>query len=84
MVNAPNSLILALQRFVGRLRSSQLLLLVGSLFVVDLFIPDPIPFVDEIILGIMTVLIARWQSRRSEDEDAFDDKPPPKNVTPTN
>ncbi len=78
---------MALQRFVGRLKSSQLLLLVGSLFVLDLFIPDPFPFVDEIILGIMTVLVARWQSRRSEDDESYgdkpySDKPPTKNVTP--
>lgn len=94
MANTPSSIVLVLQRFVGRLKSSQLLLLVGSLFVLDLMIPDPFPFIDEIILGVLTVLIARWQSRRSEaDEDfgdrsydstSYDDKPPTKNVTPDN
>ncbi len=69
-----------LQRFVGQFKSSTLLALAGSLFVLDLVIPDPLPFIDEIVLGIITLLIARWQSRRKEPPAA--PKPPPKNVTP--
>jgi len=46
-------------RFVTKLRSSQLLLLVTALFVADLLIPDVLPFVDEILLGLATLLLAR-------------------------
>ncbi len=59
---------------------STLLALVASLFVLDLAIPDPFPFVDEIVLGVVTILIARWQSRRKESPPT--PKPPPKDVTP--
>ena len=80
MSDAPMSLIERLQRFAGQLKSSTLLTLVTSLFVLDLFIPDALPFVDEIVLGIITILVARWQGRRQEPPEA--PKPPPKNVTP--
>ncbi len=66
--------------FLERLRSSQLLMLLTGLFLLDLFIPDPIPFIDEIILGLLTLLVARWKSR--PQPEAPSPKPPPKNVTP--
>ncbi len=80
MTDQPLSLNQRLQRFVGQLKSSTLLLLVTSLFVLDLVVPDPLPFIDEIVLGIATILIARWQSRRKEPPPP--PKPPPKDVTP--
>jgi hypothetical protein len=46
------------------MRSWQLFLLAGALFVADLLIPDPIPFLDEIMLGLTTLLLARWRRRR--------------------
>ncbi|MEM7351949.1 MAG: DUF6116 family protein [Acidobacteriota bacterium] len=69
-----------LRRLGQRLKSSQLLMLVSSLFVLDLLIPDPIPFVDEIILGILAILVGRWQERRATPPESS--KPPPKNITP--
>ena len=80
MADQTQSVTERLRRLVKRLKSSTLLMLVGSLFVLDVFIPDPFPFVDEIILGILTILIARWQLRRTEPP--MEPKPPPKNVTP--
>ncbi len=71
-----------LERLARRLKSSQLSWLVGGLFLLDLFIPDPIPFVDEVILGLLTLWIARWKSERTEPEPPDAAKPPPKNVTP--
>ena len=49
--------------FAAKLRSSHLLLLVTALFVADLLIPDVLPFVDEILLGMATVLLARRKTR---------------------
>ena len=43
----------------SRLRPWQLMLLTGALFAVDLVVPDPIPFIDEAILGVVTFLLAR-------------------------
>jgi hypothetical protein len=68
-----------IQRFIGRLRFPQLFLLTAGLFVLDFCIPDPIPFFDEILLALVTAMLA--VIRRPE--------PPPaggprveKNVTP--
>lgn len=80
MNDLPLSLSERLQRFVGQMKSSTLLMVVASLFLLDLVVPDPLPFVDEIVLGIVTILVARWQSRRKEPPPA--PKPPPKDVTP--
>ena len=67
--------------FMATLKTSYLLMLVTALFVADVFIFDTIPFIDEITLFALTVLIARWKSRaRQEIADA--PKPPPKDVTP--
>ncbi len=82
MPNLPQSLTAMFEELAARLKSSQLVWLVGGLFVLDLFIPDPIPFVDEIILGTLTLLIARWKRERPAPEPPDAAKPPPKNVTP--
>jgi hypothetical protein len=56
----------ALLRWVGRLRFPYLLALVGSLFLIDLVIPDAIPLLDEILLGSLTLLLSTWKRRRGE------------------
>ena len=71
-----------LSRFFGGFSSRALLILVGGVFLLDLVIPDVLPWIDEIVLGILTLLIARWQARRQTRPDPDMPKPPPKNVTP--
>lgn len=39
-------------------------MITGGLFVLDLIIPDFIPFIDEILLGLATLILARWKDRR--------------------
>ncbi len=73
----------ASQTLLQRLRFPQLFILFGALFVADLFIPDFVPFIDEIMLGVLTVMTAMWKKERSDTGDgASDDKPAEKNVTP--
>lgn len=68
--------------FFKALSSEHLLMMVTLLFLVDLAVPDPLPFVDEILLGSLALLIARWQNRnKARPEPAH--KPPTKNVTET-
>ncbi len=56
--------------FARRLRFPQLFLLVAALFVADLIVPDAIPFIDEILLGLATLLFGSWkQSRGTVYED---------------
>lgn len=47
-----------IKRFASRLRFPQLFFLTATLFVLDLLIPDMIPMVDEILLGLGTTLLA--------------------------
>ncbi|HSX62058.1 MAG TPA: DUF6116 family protein [Tahibacter sp.] len=49
--------------FAERLRFPRLLLLTAALFFVDLVVPDLIPFVDEILLALVTLLLSRWKKK---------------------
>ena len=55
----------AFQRFTGGLRFPQLLLLTFILFVGDVLIPDLIPLVDEILLGLITLMLGMWKQKKS-------------------
>ena len=44
-------------RYLARLRFPYLAAITGTLFVVDLIVPDFIPFADELMLGLITVLL---------------------------
>jgi len=52
-----------LGRYGAGLRYPHLLLLTGALFALDLVVPDGLPFLDEIFLGLMTLLFATWRNR---------------------
>ncbi len=45
------------------LRFPALVLILGILTLVNLFIPDPIPFIDEIVLAILATLFGMWKKR---------------------
>jgi len=49
-----------------RLRFPTLFALIGLLFLVDLLVPDFIPLVDEIILGLLTVVLGTLREKRRE------------------
>lgn len=55
-----------LARYAESLRFPWLLLLTALLFVLNLFIPDALPFVDEILLGLVAVILGRVR-RKPED-----------------
>lgn len=40
-----------------------------TLVIVNLLIPDPIPFVDEILMIIGTILLSRWAKREEAIQD---------------
>lgn len=50
-------------RIAKRLRFPKLLALTLALFVFDLLIPDFVPLVDEILLGLLAALFALWKER---------------------
>jgi Family of unknown function (DUF6116) len=57
--------------YAQRLRFPTLFKIVAALFVVDLLVPDFVPFIDEIILGLSTLLLANWKNRK-EPLDVID------------
>ena len=64
-----NPFVSPLLRWFGRLSFPRLFLLAGALFLLDLAVPDFIPFADEILLGLGTLLLSRWKKKP--------DAPPP-------
>jgi hypothetical protein len=52
-----------LQRF--NLRFPTLFLILGFLTLIDFLIPDPIPFIDEIGLALLTLLFGTWKNRKT-------------------
>jgi hypothetical protein len=50
-------------QYASRLRFPKLLALAGVVFFVDLIFPDVIPFADEIVLGLITLLLAMLKKR---------------------
>jgi len=51
-------------RFAAGLRFPTLFKIVGTLFLIDFFLPDLIPFADEILLALGTLLLGSLRSRR--------------------
>lgn len=49
--------------FAERLRFPHLFLLTAALFLLDLLLPDMIPFVDEILLALATLIFAAFRRR---------------------
>ena len=66
-------------RLFGRYRFPQVFAVLAGLLILDLFLPDPIPFLDEMVLAILTLFVGMWKKR--SDEPAIP-KPPMKDVTP--
>ncbi len=59
----------------SRLRFPTLFKITLGLFLLDLFIPDVIPFIDEILLGLGALVLSSWQ--RPKDERTVIDVEPP-------
>ena len=68
MAGTRNIISALILRIAPRLRFPQLFALTAGLFLLDLAIPDLIPFVDEIILGLATLLLGTWKARKDEQE----------------
>lgn len=60
----PQSILISrLMRFAAGLRFPKLLAVTAALFVIDLIVPDMIPFADEILLGLLSLLLASLKKR---------------------
>jgi hypothetical protein len=54
-----------LLRFAANLRFPTLFVIAGGLFLLDLIVPDLIPLADELLLGLLTLLLANIKRRRA-------------------
>lgn len=50
--------------YLAKLRFPVLFAITAILFILDSFIPDAIPFVDEILLGLGAALLGSWKKRK--------------------
>ena len=60
----PNPVSLGLLSWAGKLRFPVLFKLTAALFAISMILPDPIPFVDEILFGLGALLLANWKKRK--------------------
>lgn len=61
-------LLLPLLNWARKLRYPTLFKITAALFAFSLLLPpglDPIPFLDEILLGLGTLLLANWKNRKA-------------------
>ena len=58
-----------LSRYAESLRFPWLLLITTVLFVVNVFIPDVLPFVDEIILALVAIILGRIKRKPESEGD---------------
>ena len=55
-------------RWASRLRFPYLFVLTAALFVLNLFVPDALPMADELIMGLVAVLLGSLRKQSSGDE----------------
>jgi uncharacterized protein DUF6116 len=67
MSNPP--LIAAILAFADKLKFRNLFLIITVLFFVNLFVPDFIPFIDEIILGLLAIILANLKEERKQQKE---------------
>jgi len=65
------------EKAASRLKFPQLFAVALTVFILDLLIPDVIPFVDEILLGLITLILGSLRERQPAAP-----APPMKDVTP--
>lgn len=63
-----NPLLAPVLGFLGRLSYPRLFVLTAALFVFDVVVPDFVPLIDEILLGLGTLLLANWKNRKAPVE----------------
>ena len=65
-----NPLLAPILGFFGKLSYPRLFALTAALFALDVVTPDLIPFADELLLGLGTLLLANWKKRKEPETPA--------------
>ena len=48
--------------FASRLKFPTLFFITLGLWAINMVIPDPLPLIDEIVMGLLTVMLATWKN----------------------
>ena len=67
-----NPMLLPLLNWARKLRYPTLFKVTALVFAINVFVPDMIPFVDEILLGLGTLLLANLKDRKGSDREPID------------
>lgn len=59
----------AVRRYLGRLRFPQLFVITALLLAVNLAVPDAVPFIDEILLALGSLLLGSLRKKVGEGRD---------------
>ena len=71
----PSAIVLPVLSWARKLRFPILFKITAGLFALSVLLPDPIPFLDELLLGMTTIVLANWKRRKdpavieSQDQD---------------
>lgn len=60
----PNPIVAMLLARLRNLRFPLLAALSAGLFLLTLVVPDPLPFADELLLGLLALMFANWKRDR--------------------
>lgn len=71
-----NPLLAPVIAWLGRLRHPTLFAIAATLFALDLVIPDVVPFVDEIMFALVTLLFGSWKNRRKPGSETAEPRTP--------
>ena len=63
----PHPLLAPAMRFLSKLSYPRLFAVTAALFAIDLVVPDLVPFADELLLGLGTLLLANFRKRKAPD-----------------
>lgn len=66
MTHPRHRLVAAVVAYLSRLRFPTLFVLTLAVFAVDTALPDGLPFLDEILLGLAAALLGSWKRQREE------------------
>ena len=67
-----NPLLAPVLLWLGRLRHPQLFIVTGILFLINVLIPDVLPFVDELLLATLTLWLGSRKRAKAAKESTID------------
>jgi len=56
-----------IRRFLERRRYPTLMLIAAALFLINVFVPDPLPIIDEVLMLIATIAIGSLRKRKKPE-----------------